>query len=74
MKVKMLRDKYYVDIEGNDSHLREGEIVDIDKETAEMWVRKGKAESVSDKKSSAKKAPVKKAPAKKASSTKTKKK
>ena len=55
MKVKMLRDKYYVDIEGNDPHLREGEIVDIDKETAEMWVRKGKAESVSDKKSSAKK-------------------
>jgi len=55
MKLKLLRDKYYVDPEGNDSHIREGEIAEIDKETAEIWIRKGKAELVSDKKPSAKK-------------------
>ena len=55
MKVKMLRDKYYVDSEGNDSHFRKGEIVDIDKKTAEIWVRRGKAESISEKKPSMKK-------------------
>tara|TARA_R100001594_G_scaffold146917_1_gene199075 strand:+ start:144 stop:314 length:171 start_codon:yes stop_codon:yes gene_type:complete len=55
MKVKLLRDKYMVADDGSDSVGRIGDVVDVDKETAEVWLRRGHAESASEKKSSTKK-------------------
>ena len=49
MKVKLLRDKYLVDAEGNDSLNRKGDIIDVDKDMAEVWFRRGIAEKTTEK-------------------------
>ena len=49
MKVKLLRDKYLVDAEGNDSVNRVGDIIDVDKNMAEVWFRRGIAEKTTEK-------------------------
>jgi hypothetical protein len=50
MIVKLKRDKYIVKPDGSDSVGREGEDVDVDKTTAEAWIRRGHAEKTTDKK------------------------
>jgi|10_taG_2_1085330.scaffolds.fasta_scaffold30314_5 hypothetical protein len=52
MIVKLKRDKYMISSDGSDSVGRAGDEVDVDKRTAGVWIRRGHAEAVDEKKSS----------------------